>query len=113
MRNEFMAAWDGLSSKDNQRILILSATNRPFVLDDAVIRRLLRRIYMDLPDTENRMKDLKICSRTLEKEKKAVFVSNRRIANQVFLTQKIMVDDLITEPYLPRTTIKMDMQEGP
>ncbi|KAI3986094.1 hypothetical protein MKX01_031209 [Papaver californicum] len=60
MKNEFMAAWDGLRSKDNQRILVLGATNRPFDLDDAVIRRLPRRIYVDLPDAENRKKILKI-----------------------------------------------------
>ncbi|KAJ6916675.1 hypothetical protein NC652_019174 [Populus alba x Populus x berolinensis] len=74
MRNEFMAAWDGLRSKDSQRILILGATNRPFDLDDAVIRRLPRRqqchlyncvvslfrIHVDLPDAENRMKILRI-----------------------------------------------------
>ncbi|KAJ6919035.1 hypothetical protein NC651_013100 [Populus alba x Populus x berolinensis] len=56
MRNEFMAAWDGMRSKDSQRILILGATNRPFDLDDAVIRRIL----VDLPDAENRMKILRI-----------------------------------------------------
>ncbi|KAL0004951.1 hypothetical protein SO802_012512, partial [Lithocarpus litseifolius] len=60
MRNEFMAAWDGLRSKDSQKILILGATNRPFDLDDAVIRRLPRRIYVDLPDAENRKKILRI-----------------------------------------------------
>ncbi|KAJ6849300.1 uncharacterized protein M6B38_269925 [Iris pallida] len=60
MRNEFMAAWDGLRSKDSQRILIVGATNRPFDLDDAVIRRLPRRIYVDLPDVDNRMKILRI-----------------------------------------------------
>ncbi|XP_066332512.1 uncharacterized protein [Miscanthus floridulus] len=66
MRNEFMAAWDGLRSKESQRILILGATNRPFDLDDAVIRRLPRRIYVDLPDAQNRLKILKIL---LAKEK--------------------------------------------
>eukprot|EP00252_Welwitschia_mirabilis_P023433 TRINITY_DN6612_c0_g1_i1.p1 TRINITY_DN6612_c0_g1~~TRINITY_DN6612_c0_g1_i1.p1 ORF type:complete len:1074 (-),score=251.88 TRINITY_DN6612_c0_g1_i1:327-3548(-) len=66
MRNEFMSAWDGLRSKENQRILILGATNRPFDLDDAVIRRLPRRIYVDLPDTENRVK---ILQTILSKEK--------------------------------------------
>ncbi|KAL2938954.1 Protein MSP1 [Bienertia sinuspersici] len=60
MRNEFMAAWDGLRTKDSQRILILGATNRPFDLDDAVIRRLPRRVYVDLPDVDNRLKILKI-----------------------------------------------------
>ncbi|XP_057869799.1 uncharacterized protein LOC131076576 isoform X2 [Cryptomeria japonica] len=60
MRNEFMAAWDGLRSKENQRILILAATNRPFDLDDAVIRRLPRRIYVDLPDANNRAKILRV-----------------------------------------------------
>ncbi|THU61269.1 hypothetical protein C4D60_Mb07t21520 [Musa balbisiana] len=35
IRNEFMAAWDGMKTKDSQRILVLAATNRPFDLDDA------------------------------------------------------------------------------
>ncbi|XAR53219.1 Adenosinetriphosphatase [Bertholletia excelsa] len=60
IKNEFMAAWDGLRSKDSQRILVLGATNRPFDLDDAVIRRLPRRILVDLPDAANREKILRI-----------------------------------------------------
>jgi len=43
MKNEFMVNWDGLRTKEKERILVLAATNRPFDLDEAVIRRLPRR----------------------------------------------------------------------
>ncbi|KAH6756721.1 P-loop containing nucleoside triphosphate hydrolases superfamily protein [Perilla frutescens var. hirtella] len=58
--NEFMAAWDGLNSKESERILVIGATNRPFDLDEAVIRRMPRRIYVGLPDVENRSKILEV-----------------------------------------------------
>ncbi|XP_012829179.1 PREDICTED: uncharacterized protein LOC105950378 [Erythranthe guttata] len=60
LRNEFMLRWDGLNSKDSQRILVIGATNRPFDLDDAVIRRMPRRVYVGLPNVENRSKILKV-----------------------------------------------------
>ncbi|KAF9668010.1 hypothetical protein SADUNF_Sadunf15G0082300 [Salix dunnii] len=60
MKNEFMVNWDGLRTKDTERVLVLAATNRPFDLDEAVIRRLPRRLMVNLPDVPNRAKILKV-----------------------------------------------------
>ncbi|XP_027339693.1 uncharacterized protein LOC113853311 isoform X2 [Abrus precatorius] len=60
MKNEFMVNWDGLRTKDTERVLVLAATNRPFDLDEAVIRRLPRRLMVNLPDASNRAKILKV-----------------------------------------------------
>ncbi|KAL4190092.1 hypothetical protein AMTRI_Chr08g210340 [Amborella trichopoda] len=54
IKNEFMAHWDGLLTKSNERILVLAATNRPFDLDEAIIRRFERRIMVGLPSVESR-----------------------------------------------------------
>ncbi|XP_047940759.1 uncharacterized protein LOC125188062 isoform X1 [Salvia hispanica] len=60
MKNEFMVNWDGLRTKDTERVLVLAATNRPFDLDEAVIRRLPRRLMVNLPDAANRAKILRV-----------------------------------------------------
>ncbi|XP_026407601.1 uncharacterized protein LOC113302859 isoform X3 [Papaver somniferum] len=60
MKNEFMVNWDGLRTKDKERVLVLAATNRPFDLDEAVIRRLPRRLMVNLPDSTNRSKILRV-----------------------------------------------------
>ncbi|KAK1354192.1 putative p-loop nucleoside triphosphate hydrolase superfamily protein [Heracleum sosnowskyi] len=60
MKNEFMVNWDGLRTKDKERVLVLAATNRPFDLDEAVVRRLPRRLMVNLPDATNREKILRV-----------------------------------------------------
>ncbi|KAL2334821.1 hypothetical protein Fmac_016034 [Flemingia macrophylla] len=76
IKNEFMTHWDGLLTGPNEQILVLAATNRPFDLDEAIIRRFERRynhtlssscwhdhelllILVGLPSVENREKILK------------------------------------------------------
>ncbi|XP_071732225.1 uncharacterized protein [Rutidosis leptorrhynchoides] len=59
IKNEFMSHWDGLLTKPGERILVLAATNRPFDLDEAIIRRFERRIMVGLPSVENRETILK------------------------------------------------------
>ncbi|CAN4093084.1 unnamed protein product [Withania somnifera] len=78
MKNEFMVNWDGLRTKDKERVLVLAATNRPFDLDEAVIRRLPRRLMVKLPDAPNREKILRVI---LAKEELAPNVNLEAIAN--------------------------------
>ncbi|KAJ8511060.1 hypothetical protein OPV22_001494 [Ensete ventricosum] len=54
VKNEFMIHWDGLLTKSEERILVLAATNQPFNLDEAIIRRFERRIMVGLPSLESR-----------------------------------------------------------
>ncbi|KAH0902541.1 hypothetical protein HID58_042044, partial [Brassica napus] len=66
IKNEFMTHWDGLMSNSGDKILVLAATNRPFDLDEAIIRRFERRIMVGLPSVESREKILRTL---LSKEK--------------------------------------------
>lgn len=53
---EFMQEMDGLKSQSGveERVVVIGATNRPFDLDDAVLRRLPRRLLVDLPGEKER-----------------------------------------------------------
>jgi len=60
IKNEFMSMWDGLKSDAMERVLIMGATNRPFDLDEAVLRRMPRRLLVDIPDEAQRETILRV-----------------------------------------------------
>ncbi|KAL0341012.1 UNVERIFIED_CONTAM: Spastin [Sesamum radiatum] len=76
IKNEFMTHWDGLLTKPGERILVLAATNRPFDLDEAIIRRFERRIMVGLPSVENR----EMILRTLLSKEKAEDIDFKELA---------------------------------
>jgi cell division protease FtsH len=61
--NQILTEMDGFEQNDN--VIVLAATNRPDMLDPALIRpgRFDRRISLDLPDIEGRKAIIKIHSR--------------------------------------------------
>lgn len=44
-----------MQTEKNDRILVMGATNRPYDLDNAALRRFPKRIYVGLPETETRI----------------------------------------------------------
>ena len=55
MKTEFLVQLDGASCSGDERILIVGATNRPQDLDEAARRRLVKRLYVPLPEKAARL----------------------------------------------------------
>lgn len=53
LKTEFMQLWDGIHHT-NEGIIIVGATNRPFDVDSALLRRMPRSFYVGLPDDNSR-----------------------------------------------------------
>ena len=64
VKAEFMTHWDGLTSAniygEQQRILILGATNRIQDIDEAILRRLPKKFPVKLPNADQREKILRL-----------------------------------------------------
>ncbi|XP_031550240.1 spastin-like [Actinia tenebrosa] len=54
LKTELLVSFDGVIGDPDERILVMGATNRPQELDDAALRRLVKRVYVPLPDRETR-----------------------------------------------------------
>uniref|UniRef100_A0A667Z5P2 Spastin n=1 Tax=Myripristis murdjan TaxID=586833 RepID=A0A667Z5P2_9TELE len=59
LKTEFLIEFDGVQSGGGDRVLVMGATNRPQELDEAVLRRFAKRVYVSLPNQETRFKLLK------------------------------------------------------
>ena len=73
VKTTFMQEWDGLRTTAD-RVIVVASTNRPYALDQAVLRRMPRRILVDLPDQATREEMLR------------VILQRNRVAPEVNLT---------------------------
>jgi len=54
MKAEFMTHWDGLLTDPASPVMVLGATNRPYDIDQAILRRLPRSFEIGLPTEDQR-----------------------------------------------------------
>ncbi|KAI0564176.1 AAA protein spastin [Gracilaria domingensis] len=65
LKTEFLVQMDGAGTNRDDRVLVVGATNRPQELDEAARRRLVKRLYIPLPDASARKS---LVRRLLEKQ---------------------------------------------
>jgi SpoVK/Ycf46/Vps4 family AAA+-type ATPase len=66
VKNQFLKEMDGITDKGkNLHIYVIGATNKPWVLDEAFIRRFQKRILVSLPDSSTRLNMLQHYSSNL------------------------------------------------
>ena len=89
LQTEFLVQMDGVKESDQDRVVIVGATNRPQELDEAVRRRFTKRVLIDLPNGEARRRLI------LHALGKVDFrISNKEFEDLVKLTQGYSGSDL-------------------
>lgn len=94
--NQLLTEMDGVTVDRGLQILVMAATNRKDLLDDALLRpgRFDRQIMVDLPDKNARLKILEIHSRT---KPLAVDVKLEQIAEETFGFSGAQLESLTNE----------------
>ncbi|XP_052427809.1 fidgetin-like protein 1 isoform X1 [Carassius gibelio] len=69
IKTEFLVQLDGAATSAEDRILVVGATNRPQEIDEAARRRLAKRLYIPLPESEARRQ---IVTNLMSREKSQV-----------------------------------------
>mmetsp|Transcript_16777 Transcript_16777/g.36380 ORF Transcript_16777/g.36380 Transcript_16777/m.36380 type:complete len:238 (-) Transcript_16777:222-935(-) len=98
-KTEFMVQMDGIVSGDAEgdddvghRVLVLGCSNCPWDIDDAVMRRMSRRIYVQLPNQDARRF---LLNKLLSKESGRHSLTKKQIESIVARTEGFSCSDIL------------------
>ncbi|CAI5514829.1 unnamed protein product [Closterium sp. Naga37s-1] len=89
LKTEFLLQFDGVLTAQSDHVVVIGATNRPQELDEAVLRRLVKRIFIPLPDAAARTALLRHLTRGRD-----FAISDADMHRIVSLTQGYSASDL-------------------
>lgn len=91
---ELLSEMDGI--RENEDVIIIGATNRPWDLDPALLRagRFDRIIYVPPPDYEGRVKVLKVLTKGLSVDEEILNKVSRMTNNYTPADLKLVVDEI-------------------
>lgn len=98
VRNQFLKEMDGLQDKSNTyHVYLIGATNKPWKLDEAFLRRFQKRIYIPPPDKQARLEIFKHYTRGL---KLAPDVDLEKLADMTEGYSASDIRDIVMEAHL-------------
>ncbi len=106
--NQLLTEMDGMSTTQSPLVLVMAATNRPDMLDSALLRpgRFDRQIKVDLPDKEGRLHILKIQTKG---KPLAADVDLEHIAKETYGFSGAQLESLVNEAAI--IALRNDKQE--
>jgi len=89
IKTEFLLQFEGMTTGQQERVVVVAATNRPQELDDAALRRFTKRVYVRMPDEETRRQ---LVTQLLAKHGSPL--TSKEIARVVGMTEGFTCSDL-------------------
>ncbi len=74
IKTQFLQEMQGVKSTHDKLVTLMGATNLPWDIDSAVLRRFEKKIYCGLPTVEGRTKIFELCTKEVEMDETVDFV---------------------------------------
>ena len=73
IKTQFLQEMQGVKSTSDKLVTLMGATNLPWDIDNAVLRRFEKKIYCGLPTVEGRTKIFELCTKEIEMDETVNF----------------------------------------